>query len=244
MKNQYWFLGWGLCLAGAIFAPIAYFAIDSIPLTSLGISAIIIGFTSITLGNSRPVISPEMCQLMLETGMENTSGLLEELGLKNKAVYLPSSMCNGHPRAIIPLTGSVATDQIRAKLPDRLIIRHGPRPEDMSISVATLGGTSLKMLDTLPGPYSAEIQNAMTYLLTGLLGLAGSVDVTISDSEVKISAKGIQSYSKDTWYYYVLGSPIASIAAAITSEALGKPVRINEEIYSKGRNDIKLEVIS
>ena len=45
----------GLCLAGAIFAPVSYFVIDSVPFTAMGMSAIIIGFTCIALANARHV---------------------------------------------------------------------------------------------------------------------------------------------------------------------------------------------
>ena len=86
MSNPYRILGLGVCLAGTIFAPISYFIINSVPLTAVGISAIMIGFTCIALANTRPYISPEACQLILKTGMENTAALLEELGLRNKAV--------------------------------------------------------------------------------------------------------------------------------------------------------------
>ena len=99
MNNPYRMLGLGLCVAGAILAPISYFIINSVPLTAAGISAIMIGFTCIALANTRPYISPEACQLMLKTGMENTAALLEELGIRNKAVYLPSNMRDGHPQA-------------------------------------------------------------------------------------------------------------------------------------------------
>jgi hypothetical protein len=49
---------------------------------------------------------------------------------------------------------------------------------------------------------------------------------------------------EEIWYYYSLGSPIASITAAISSEALQKPVRIFEEKYHKGKYRITLEVLS
>ena len=93
MSNAYRILGLGLCLAGTIFAPVSYFVIASVPLTAVGISAVIIGFTCIALSNTRPYISPEACEVILKTGMENTAALLEELGLRNKAVYLPQNKC-------------------------------------------------------------------------------------------------------------------------------------------------------
>jgi hypothetical protein len=103
LSNPYRILGLGLCLAGTIFAPISYFIINSVPLTAVGVSAIMIGFICIALANTRPYISPEACQLILKTGMENTAALLEELGLRSKAIYLPSTMRDGNLQALIPL---------------------------------------------------------------------------------------------------------------------------------------------
>jgi hypothetical protein len=49
---------------------------------------------------------------------------------------------------------------------------------------------------------------------------------------------------EEIWYYQCIGSPIASIAAAVSSEALQKPVRILEEKDNKGKYRIILEVLS
>jgi hypothetical protein len=53
-NNPYRFLGIGLIIAGAIFAPAAYFVINSIPITAIALSSMIIGFTSFALSTTRP----------------------------------------------------------------------------------------------------------------------------------------------------------------------------------------------
>lgn len=244
MSNPYRVLGLGLCLAGTIFAPISYFIIGSVPLTAVGMSAIIIGFTCIALANARPYISPEACEVILKTGMENTAALLEELGIRNKAVYLPSSMRDGHPQALIPLGEDRDIQRVKGKIPGRLIVRYGVNPDDMAIAVTTPGSINIDMLETKPGPTSEEIEAAATYILTGLLDIANSVTVNLSDTQVNVEISGPKLHYEDIWYYRCLGSPIASIVAAISSEALGKPIRIKEEDYSKGKSRIILEVLS
>ena len=244
MSNPYRVLGLGLCLAGTIFAPISYFIIGSVPLTAVGMSAIIIGFTCIALANARPYISPEACEVILKTGMENTAALLEELGIRNKAVYLPSSMRDGHPQALIPLGEDRDIQRIKGKIPGRLIVRYGVNPDDMAIAVTTPGSINIDMLETKPGPTSGEIETAVTYILTGLLDIANSVTVNLSDTQVNVEISGPRLHYEDIWYYRCLGSPIASIVAAISSEALEKPIRIKEEDYSKGKSRIILEVLS
>ena len=75
-----------MATAGAVLAPMFYFIVGSAPLTATGISSIILGFTCVAIANARPYISPEACQMLLRTGMENTAALLEELGLNKKAI--------------------------------------------------------------------------------------------------------------------------------------------------------------
>lgn len=238
-------MGLGLCLAGAIFAPISYFIIASVPLTSVGISTIIIGLICIALANTRPYISPEACELILKTGMENTAALIEELGLRSRAIYLPSAMREGRAQALIPLVDSKEIKLAKEKIPGRLIVRYGANPEDMAIAVSTPGSLNLDMLGTrtASGPTPADIEAAATYVLTGLLDIASSVNVTMSDSQVNVDIGGPKLHWEDVWFYRCLGSPIASIMAALSCEALGKAVRIKEEDYSQGKSRITIEVL-
>ena len=244
MNNPYRVWGLALCLAGTIFVPVAYFILDSVPLTAVGISAIMIGFTCIALANTRPYISPEACELILKTGMENTAALLEELGIRSKALYLPSSMRSGHPQALIPLVEDGKVQLAQSKLPGRLIVRYGVNPNDMAIAVTTPGSINIDMLETRPGPTSTEIEAAATYILTGVLDIASSVTVNLTDAQVDVEVSGSKLHYEDIWYYRCLGSPIASIIAAISCEALEKPVRVREESYHKGKSRIVLEVLS
>lgn len=232
-----------LIVAGVIFAPVAYFIVDSTPLTAIGISAIIVGFTCVALANTRPAISPEACQLILKTGMENTGALLEELGLRNKAIYLPSEMREGRPQALIPLVEENDIQKVRGKIPGRLIVRYGANPGDMAIAVTTPGSINIDMLESQPEPTSDGIEAAITYILTGALDLANSVSVSMTDSIINVEVSGARLHYEDIWYYRCLGSPVASIAAAISCEALNKPVRIKEEEFSKGKSRIVLEVL-
>jgi len=244
MRNPYRILGLGLCLAGAIFSPIAYFIINSVPLTAIGVSTIIIGFVCIALANTQPYISPQACELVLKTGMENTAALLEELGLTNKAVYLPSIMRDGHPQALIPLAEDREIQLVKNKIPGRLIVRYGVNPDDMAITVTTPGSINVDILETKPGPTAGEIEAAVTYILVGVLDIAKSVTVNVADAGVNVEVGGAKLHYEDIWYYRCLGSPIASIVAAVSSEALQKPVRIKEESFSKGKSNIVLEVLS
>ena len=242
-NNPYSLLGLGLVIAGALFVPVAYFIISSIPLTAVGLSSIIIGFTSIALSSARSQVSPEASQMILETGMENIAALLEELGVSNKAVYLPSSMRTGSAQALIPLIGDIDVSRIKAKIPRRLIVRYGDDPNDMAIAVTAPGSTSFSKLEMKSGPTPPEIEQAISYVLTGLLDLASSVEVRMSEGQLSIEIIGPRLHYENVWYYRCMGSPIASIAASIASDAIAKPIRIKEESFNKGKSTILLEVL-
>ncbi len=242
--RPYRLLGISLCVAGAIFAPVSYFVVSSVPLTAMGLSAIMIGFACIALANTRPYLSPEACQLILRTGMENTSALIEELGLKNKAVYLPAASRGGRPQALIPIGDDRPVQWLKENIPGRLIVRYGANPGDMAIAVATPGSINVGMIETKPGPTGDEIQQAASYLLIGVLDIASAVNVSLAADRVEIEVDGARLDFEDAWYYRCLGSPIASIVAAVSSEALGKAIRIKEETFKKGKGRIVLEVLS
>lgn len=61
---------------------------------------------------------------------------------------------------------------------------------------------------------------------------------------MRIEVIGHTLHYENVWYYRCMGSPIASIAASLASDAIGKPIRIKEESYSKGKSKILLEVLS
>lgn len=243
-KNPYRILGFGFCVAGAIFSPVSYFIVGSVPLTAMGLSSIMIGFTALALSRVRPSLSPESCESLLKAGMENISALIEELGLKSKAIYLPSSMRAGLAQAVIPLRDDGDIRQIKGKIPGRLIVRYGTNPEDMAIAVSTPGSINISMLQPKPGPTAPEIEAAASYVLSGLLDLADSVTVNLSDNYVNAEVSGSRMHYEDIWFYHCLGSPLASIIAAISSEALEKPVRILEEKHNGGKSRVVIEVLS
>ena len=243
IKNPYQVLGIVLAIVGAILAPVFYFIVGSPPLTATAISAVILGFTCIAIANSRPYLSPEAAQMLLKTGMENTTALLEELGLQNKATYLPSTI-DSQSRAMIPLVANGGIPIIPEKLPKRLIVRYGPNAEDMAIAVTTPGNVSIELLESKPGPTADEMEVALNYLLTGVLDIAHNVSVHIMDAKVEVKINGPKMSFENNWYYKCLGSPIASITAAVVAEALKKPLRITEETYQKNEGIVVLEILT
>jgi hypothetical protein len=114
----------------------------------------------------------------------------------------------------------------------------------MAIAVTTPGNISIELLENKPGPTADEIEIALNYLLTGVLDIAHNVSVHIMDSKVEVKINGPKMSYENTWYYKCLGSPIASITAAVVAEALKKPLRIAEETYQKNEGVVVLEILN
>jgi len=161
MRNQYNELGIGLLLAGTGLVPTAYLLLHSIPLIALGISLVVLGAICLALGRSRPTISPEVSKLLMETGMENLNSLLEELCLKSKGMYLPSSITGGKPRAIIPLHSNPRFPEVNEPLGQRLIVSCGQSPEDIGIMVTTPGSNIVNMLEMLGSPVASVVASLL-----------------------------------------------------------------------------------
>ena len=100
VKNPYILLGTGLILGGIWLAPIAYILLESTPLSALGVSLIILGAICSVLGRTRPNVSPEVSSLILETGLENISVMVEELGLSSKAISGPHDILKPYFRRL------------------------------------------------------------------------------------------------------------------------------------------------
>jgi hypothetical protein len=213
-------------------------------LTALGISLIILGIVCLGLARTRPEISPEASAMLLQVGIENISALVEELGLRSKAIYLPSSKTSGQPQALIPLHSNPSLPEIRAPLPKRLIAKYGPNPEDTGILVTTPGSATVAMLESKPGPTSGEIESALSHILVGMFDLANSVTVGMAENRVTVEITNQRMEYTHMLVYEYLGTPLASIVASVVAEALDKPVMVLTEQRQKGKTLIELEVLS
>jgi len=170
-----------LFVAGGTFAPISYFVIGSGPVTVLGLLVAMLGFTCIALASARLPVSPEAYELMLRAEMQNTAALLEELDFENSAVYLPSAMTGGSAKALMRLAAGKGILEPKAKVPARLVVRHGRDPGDMAISVTTAGSMAVDLLETKPGLASSEIEAPRIYVLVDTLAIATPVVVRMTD---------------------------------------------------------------
>ena len=244
-QNPYSLLGLALASTGGAFAVVSYLILDSVPLTALGISMAILGAICLTLARTRPKIPPEVSIILLETGLENTAAIVEELGLRSKAIYLPPSFSGGHPRALIPLHSNPGPYQIQIGkvLPGRLIAKYGPAPEDIGILVTTPGSSVAGIPGAEPGPCVDGLEASLTSALVGMLDVADRATVNMTGESVFIEVANPRLEQRNLWFYELLGSPLASVVASLAAEALDKPIIVESETHGKGKLMIELRVL-
>ena len=241
-KNPYTWSGLSLLIAGVFISLPAYFLFHLIWLTALGICMLILSFILIALGKAVPRLSPEVCSLLLETGIDNIASLIEELGIKSKAIYLPSSLASKFPKAFIPLHSNGSRPEITKALPQRLIARYGSNPEDIGLLITTIGSTAAGMLETKPGATPDELEAALTSLLTGRLGIADGTKVICHNNHIQIEINHPRLENGNSWSHQCLGGPMATVVASVAAEAWNKPMTISREERVNGTYHVELEV--
>ncbi len=243
MRNPYMLLGLGLLLAGIPFALMAFFLLDSVPLTAVGLAMAILGAVSFALSQAVPAISPEVALVLLEAGWKNIASLVEELGIRTKAIYLPSLISGGSPQALIPLQANPTLHRISRDLPRRLIVKYGPGAEDVGILVSTPGSVAIRLGDGKLGPHAVEIQAALSAALVGALDVADSITVEAEEKSVQVRISRPRLDSNGGLVVETLGTYLASIVACFVAEALNRPVRIADEHEEGKEHVVGLEVV-
>lgn len=237
-------LGIALVFGGALFVLIAWLIVSSIPLVAFGLSVILIGVVALALARSLPDVPPEASSVMLRTGLENLSALVEEIGLTAPALYLPSRLTGSVPMALIPLRHNSAQPSIRRALATRLIVSYGPDTQDVGLLVRTAGTTVMQLLESRPGGSPAELESAMVAVLVGRLDLANGLRFYREGTRMVVEVAAPRLDQRDLWISRSLGSPLASIVATMAAEGLDTPVRIQGEDWSAGQVVIALEPLN
>ena len=244
VSNSFTLLGVCLTFVGLSLSFMAYLVLRSTPLTALGFSTVIVGGVSLALGRGQPKIPAQASEILLQSGMENISAIVEELGLKSKAVYLPSSMTAGKPQAFIPLHSNPHPPQLgNIVLPKRLIVKYGAQPEDVGLLITTPGSAVAGIVTAKPDSSEGDLEEALTLVLVGTTSFADGARVTMSDEVIRVEISNPRLDFKKMWVYESLGSPLVSIVASVVAEVLNKPVAVDSEQYSRGKSVIELKLM-
>lgn len=243
MVNRYSTLGLGFTLFGFLLGFVSYFVLVSIPFTALGISTFILGCVCFALSRGQARISSEVSEILLEAGMENVSAIVEELGLKSKAVYLPSSLANGKLKVLIPLKSNPDFEDITKNLPKRLIVKFGKNDEDVGILIVPPGSGFSDKISAIDDAKAADIESGLESILVGNICLVDSVKVTMGDGRILVEVSNYRLESNNLWIYGLLGSPLASMIASVVAEILDKPVSVVSEDKKRAKNFVELSVV-
>ena len=244
ISNSFTLLGACLTLAGLSLSLVSYLLLRSTPLTALGLSTVILGGVSLALGRGQPKISPEASAILLQSGTENISAIVEELGLKSKAIYLPSSKtAAGKPQAFIPLHSNPHLPELgNIVLPRRLIVKYGSQSENMGLLVTTPGSAVAGMVMAKSDSTEGDLEAALTLVLVGTISLADGARVIREGEGIRVEISNPRLEYRKMWVYESLGSPLASIVASVVAEVLDMPVVVDSEQYSRDKCVIELRL--
>ena len=229
-RGNYFFLGIALIFGGCLFALVSWLLLTYMPLSALGVSAAILGSVSLVLGRSLPRISPDTSLMLMKVGFDNIQSLVEELGLRSKAVYLPTTLTQGEPRALIPLLGNPTPPAIQRHLERRLIVRFGSGKEHYGVLLATPGSSALGLAEIPEEESPNKLLETLSTLLIGTLDIVDAVQVSSAAGHVIVQVRRPTLSSGTHPAYELLGSPVASIVAAVVAESFGRPVSVTSEM--------------
>jgi hypothetical protein len=240
-KSPYATLAASTALTGTILSALSYMVLRSTPLTALGISAVLIAAVSFTIARGQPKISPEASAILLQSGAENISAIVEELGLKSKAIYLPTSISGDKPKALIPLDSKV---EFSSKiLPKRLIVKYGSKPSEVGLLISTPGSAVCGLVKAKSDWLAEDLESAISSIRIGTVNLADGVRVIADADKIMVEVCNPRLENSKMWIYESLGTPIGSIVASIVAQVVQKPVSITIESFSKGKCVIELKVV-
>jgi len=236
-RSPFTLLGLALLVVGLLLALTSYFILRYVPFTALGASTLILAAVALALGRGQPKVPPETSGMLLDSGLENTAALIEELGLSSKAIYLPSSLAGGKPRALLPLSPADRPTIVKP-LPNRLVVRHGPNPSDMGILVTTLGSVALERFGpVMPGE---DLEGALSSIIVGSADLADGIKAVEEAGTVIVRVANPRIEHESMKVFELIGTPLASVVASVVAEAKGAPVEIVRE--DRGERQLTIEI--
>jgi hypothetical protein len=243
-RSIYTWTGLSLLVSGIIIVLSSLLVLSSLVwLTALGIAALILAFILLALARTIPRMTPEVSMLLLEAGIDNIATVVEELGIKSRPVYLPSSLTGGKPRALIPLHSNPSLPRITSTLPRRFIVRYGSGPDDVGLLVTTAGTVAVTLLESTPLPVPMQLESTLNSLFVGKLGAADKIRVTAIEDGLRVEVRNPRIQSAEDWSLQCLDSPLASVIASVVAEAWDKPFAVTDEVQRGRTYTVEIEPV-
>src|SRR2546425_2757988 len=208
-----------LVSSGTALTLYSYFIVDVVPLTALGISCIILGFTIVSL--PRHLGGGPGMRAMLEGASLGVEALLEQV-TGERATYLPP-VEGGEIFAYVPLTpdaGAVTLSEMR----------HAPKSlsgnGQKAMLVYPVGSELGKIPEFQDG---LSLEERLRYILVESTEICSRVMVQEAGSIVVVGMKGAYPDIQGQRYRRSLGSLPSSLAACVITAMHDKPVTLLEE---------------
>jgi hypothetical protein len=206
---------------GAVLSIVSYSLLQNIPLTALGLGSVIVGIASLMLPPN-PIPS-SLVREMLQNSATNIEAVLEEFGVKGKAMYLPPR--EGRVTAFITLE-------------ERPVVEIASSAGEVPLRVLSMASGSRGVTIFPPGSELPKSQEAHSegsnedFLRTVLVDTSELVrsvkSNTLGDTEV-VEIKGAKSIPNLPRFNHCLGSLPSSIAASALAYKTGRRVVIDSE---------------
>ena len=210
-----------LSIFGLALSLFSYYILFNVTLTALGIACIVLGLT-IILTPSNP-IPKSVVHLMLENSCINIEALLEELNIKDKAVFIPPK--KERVRAFIPLISNPeppATTHL-LEAPDRILTEVDGKPCLMLFPP----GSELVKMENLT--QDSSLEGSLRAVLVDLAEVTRSIKAVRNGDLVIVELKGIRTSVDLPRFKRVFGSLPTCIAACVLTTILNAPIKLIEE---------------
>jgi len=224
---SYQHLGLALLAFGAVVSATSFFVLQSVPLTALGLGAIMVGIASAMLPPTS--VPSSLVKEMLQNSATNIEAILEEFNVKGRALYLPPR--DGRVTAFISIE-------------DKPVLEVASSGE-VPLRVLSMAGGSRGVTVFPPGselPKSQDSYRETTYedLLRSVLvdasELADSVKITSQGDIEVVEIKSAKVVPRLPKFDACLGSLPSSVAASALAYKTNSRVSIEgEERYGDSR---------
>jgi len=219
--------GIGLIAFGAVFAFLSYNLINNIPLTALGLGALILGL-SLFITPTNP-IPRRITRTIIEGAALSLEMLLEELNVSTRGLYVPGE--DGRVYLCIPLSENHEPPGESIN-PEGMIVRIG---KDEYLALIPPTSEVAKISE-----YSG-VEDAITDLLVNVTELCDSAKAVHEDAiYIEVNRPKVHLGAKR--FERVFGSLEASVAACAAAAVLRKPVIVASEHEKKNKKLIVLKV--
>ncbi|MDT7864349.1 MAG: hypothetical protein RQ922_00525 [Thermoproteota archaeon] len=231
MRESYSLFGKVLIIFGIIVSFFFYVFYGNIPLTAIGIGAIIIGIAAIMLPEEPT--PPATIRSLIESSALTIEAILEELKIESKAIYLPPN--EGYASVILPIKTieSLPIEEID-KRNVFLLVRNIP-----VIKFYPPGCTIVKNILN----YDFSLSEALEKVLVDMTEFCSKVIAVETAENIIIEITKPNTKEKLPQFSKCLGSLPASLAALTVVTMKKTPVRIVKEEVQKDKIYIHLRLL-